>query len=111
MFIVFSIFQTAGVSLQALGSSIESTPLFVWFAQAMHRQVSCKLLIIALALAFPLGMLAESPPPTSCVIPGMNKCSVEDDFSQQGCSCGFLCAESLAGTLGVDECCDDFQTK
>ncbi len=78
----------------------------------MHRQVSRKLLITALALAFPLGMIAVSPPPpTSCLIPGMNKCSLDDDFSQQGCSCGGLCSESLAGTLGVVECCDNFQTE
>ncbi len=93
-------------------SDIECIYLFVWFAQAMRRQVSRKLLIIALTLAFPLGMLAVSPPPpTSCLISGMDICSLDDDFSQQDCSCGALCAESLAGILGVDKCCDNFQTE
>ena len=78
----------------------------------MHRQVSRKLLVVALVLVLPLGLLAvPPPPPTSCLIPGMEKCSLDDDFSQQDCSCGALCAESLAGILGINKCCDNFQTE
>lgn len=85
-------------------------PLIRFESQAIHTFASK--LIIALALALPLDLAADSGYlPGSCYDPDFDQCTDIDDNSMTTCSCGQLCLQTLAGTLEANVCCEDFQEK